>query len=235
MLSEGGAKVAQLAYTYGTDQKRRPASAPWTVNLLNVQKIIADARAARRAGADVVVVSPHWGPEYRTAPTKEQLTLARALTASQTNGRPDIDLILGTHAHTPQPYEKVNGTWVGRTRDGRQNEPDMRGRGTWVAYGLGDLMGGGTRDERGKMSTTARFNFTPPTRPGGRWEITKAQFIPFWWDAQEHRVVNVNRAMATVTAAHSRRTRILRSTIPKTTKSAFRIALNTWLPTSAST
>jgi poly-gamma-glutamate synthesis protein (capsule biosynthesis protein) len=27
-------------------------------------------------------------------------------------GPPDIDLILGTHAHVPQAYQKVNGTWV---------------------------------------------------------------------------------------------------------------------------
>ncbi|MFJ9848351.1 CapA family protein [Streptomyces sp. NPDC101150] len=158
LQADGGARVAQLAYTYGTDQKRRPASAPWTVNLINAQRIIADARAARRAGADVVVVSPHWGREYRTAPTEAQLELARALTASVTNGRPDIDLILGTHAHTPQPYEKVNGTWV--------------------AYGLGDQLAGAMKQPEGNWGTLARFRFAPPDRPGGRWEVTKAEFIP---------------------------------------------------------
>ncbi|MFI9045344.1 CapA family protein [Streptomyces sp. NPDC053427] len=158
LRADGGARVAQLAYTYGTDQKRRPASAPWTVNLINAQRIIADARAARRAGADVVVVSPHWGREYRTAPTARQRELARALTASQTDGRPDIDLIIGTHAHTPQPYEKVNGTWV--------------------AYGLGDQIAGSMRKPEGNWGTLARFRFAPPDRPGGRWEVTRAEYIP---------------------------------------------------------
>ncbi|KIZ17346.1 CapA family protein [Streptomyces natalensis] len=177
LRAEGGAQVAQLAYTYGTDQKRRPASAPWTVNLLNVEKIITDARAARRAGADVVVVSPHWGTEYHTAPTKEQLTLARALTASQTNGRPDIDLILGTHAHTPQPYEKVNGTWV--------------------VYGLGNQLAGGMRKPEGNWGTLARFRFAPPRRAGQRWRVTRAQYIPQLTDlGPPLRVRNLARTQA---------------------------------------
>ncbi|MEU9112892.1 CapA family protein [Streptomyces sp. NPDC048483] len=158
LQAEGGARVAQLAYTYGTDQKRRPASAPWTVNLISARRIIADARAARRAGADVVVVSPHWGTGYRTAPTDEQLRLARVLTASTTDGRPDIDLILGTHAHTPQPYEKVNGTWV--------------------AYGLGDQISGAMRKPEGNWGTLARFRFAPPERAGQRWRVTRAEYLP---------------------------------------------------------
>ncbi|GAB2814183.1 hypothetical protein GCM10027073_53060 [Streptomyces chlorus] len=32
--------------------------------------------------------------------------------AARTGHRPDIDLIPGTHAHAPQAYEKINGTWV---------------------------------------------------------------------------------------------------------------------------
>ncbi|OSC45555.1 hypothetical protein B5181_43040, partial [Streptomyces sp. 4F] len=64
------------------------------------------------AGADVVVVSLHWGTEWQDEPDQDQLTLARSLTAARTGDRPAVDLILGTHAHVPQAYEKVNGTWV---------------------------------------------------------------------------------------------------------------------------
>ncbi|UQA91723.1 CapA family protein [Streptomyces halobius] len=158
VLARSGAKVAHLSYTYGTNGAQRPASAPWTVNLLDKKKIIADARAARRAGADVVVVSAHWGTEYRTAPNAQQIRLAEALTASQTEGRPDIDLLLGTHAHTPQPYEKVNGTWV--------------------AYGLGAHISGRMKKPAGNWGTIARFHFEPPARHGGRWQVTKAEYIP---------------------------------------------------------
>ncbi|GAA3387902.1 CapA family protein [Streptomyces roseoviridis] len=181
LLEAGGATVAQLAYTYGTNGYPLPEGQPWAVNLIDEQKILADARAARQAGADVVVVSLHWGTEWQTAPDEQQLTLGRALTASRTGGRPDIDLLLGTHAHVPQAYEKVNGTWI--------------------AYGMGDQIAGdminyaGSYDRRGNEGTLARFTFGPPAAPGGRWEVTRAEFIPQYFDTARGRVVNLNAAI----------------------------------------
>ncbi|WP_133915733.1 CapA family protein [Streptomyces sp. NBC_00582] len=180
LLHAGSAEVAHLAYTYGTNSPV-PAEQPWTVDLIDEHRILADARAARKAGADVVVVSLHWGTEWQDAPDDGQLALARTLTASRTAGRPDIDLILGTHAHVPQAYEKVNGTWV--------------------VYGMGDQIAGemfnhqGAEDPRGNESTVARFTFVPPKRPGGRWEVAKAEFLPQMFDVDAGRVVNLNRAI----------------------------------------
>ncbi|MFI6562334.1 CapA family protein [Streptomyces sp. NPDC050534] len=181
MLRAGPAKVAHLAYTVDTNGKPLPAGRPWAVNLMNENVIVADARAARRAGADVVVVSLHWGTEWQDAPDQQQLTLARQLTEARTGGRPDIDLILGTHTHVPQAYEKVNGTWV--------------------IYGMGDQIAGemtnndGAKDPRGNESTLGRFTFTPPAKPGGRWEVAKAEFIPQLFDVDAGRVVNLNQAI----------------------------------------
>ncbi|MYT34257.1 MULTISPECIES: CapA family protein [unclassified Streptomyces] len=191
----GGAVVAHLAYTYDAEGARPPKDAPWAISPLDSGRILADARAARRAGADVVVVSPYWGTEYRTAPDARQRRLARILAAARTDGRPDIDLIVGSHTHTPQPFEKVHGTWVARTPDGRRAAAEMHDSGTWVAYGLGDLMGGTHHDGNGRMSAAARFTFTPPTAPGGRWKITKAEFVPLWWDARAGRVLDVDKAI----------------------------------------
>ncbi|MGY0020255.1 CapA family protein [Streptomyces sp. cg35] len=180
-LRAGGAKVAQLAYTYDTNGYPLPQGRPWAVNLIDRQRIVADARAARRAGADVVVVSMHWGTEWQDEPDARQLSLGRQLTASRTNGRPDIDLILGTHAHVPQAYEKVNGTWI--------------------IYGMGDQIAGemftydGAQDARGNMGTIGRFRFAPPARAGERWRVTKAEFVPEWFDLGPDRVVNLNRAI----------------------------------------
>ncbi|MDT9693627.1 CapA family protein [Streptomyces sp. P9(2023)] len=181
LLKAGDATVAQLAYTYDTNGYPLPEGKPWSVNLIDEGKIVADARAARKAGADVVVVSIHWGTEWQTAPDNRQLTLARSLTASRTGGRPDIDLILGTHAHVPQAYEKVNGTWV--------------------IYGMGDQIAGdminhaGAFDPRGNRSSLGRFTFTPPTAPGARWEVAKAEFLPQWFDTSRGRAVNLNAAI----------------------------------------
>lgn len=182
VLRAGAAKVAHLAYTYDTNGYPLPQGQPWAVNLIDEGRILADARAARQAGADVVVVSVHWGTEWQDAPDDRQLTLARSLTAARTDGRPDIDLILGTHAHVPQAYEKVNGTWV--------------------VYGMGDQVAGemfnhlGAQDPRGNQSTIARFTFVPPGKPGGRWEVKKAEFIPQLFDIDAGRVLNLNEVIA---------------------------------------
>ncbi|MFF4172391.1 CapA family protein [Streptomyces sp. NPDC001744] len=177
LMEAGGATVAQLAYTYDTNGHPMPEGRPWAVGLLDERQVIADARAARAAGADVVVVSLHWGTEWQTEPDGRQLSLARTLTASRTGGRPDVDLIIGTHAHVPQAYEKVNGTWV--------------------IYGMGDQIAGdmvdhrGVFDPRGNQSSIGRFTFAPPRTPGGRWEVTRAEFVPQWFDTARGRVVNL--------------------------------------------
>ncbi|MGW1028763.1 CapA family protein [Streptomyces sp. NPDC002577] len=179
-LRAGTARVAHLSYTYGTNDIPRPTGKPWAVNLIDRRTIVADARAARRAGADVVVVSLHWGTEWQDEPDERQLSLGRQLTASKTGGRPDIDLIIGTHAHIPQAYEKVNGTWI--------------------VYGMGDQVAGhmynydGAHDPRGNQSSIARFTFAPPARPGGRWVVAKAEFIPQWFDPDTGRVVRLDAA-----------------------------------------
>ncbi|GAA2500293.1 CapA family protein [Streptomyces gobitricini] len=181
LLKAGGATVAHLSYTYGTNGIPLPADRPWAVNLIDESKIVADARAARTAGADVVVVSLHWGTEWQTAPDKQQLDLGRSLTASAAGGRPDIDLIIGTHAHVPQAYEKVNGTWI--------------------VYGMGDQIAGdminysGAFDPRGNQGTIGRFTFAPPATPGGRWDVEKAEFLPQWFNTGTGRVVDLNSAI----------------------------------------
>ncbi|MEU0407606.1 CapA family protein [Streptomyces griseorubiginosus] len=182
VLRAGSAKVAHLAYTYDTNGFPLPQGQPWAVDLMDESRILADARAARKAGADVVVVSLHWGTEWQDAPDEQQQALAHDLTAARTGHRPDVDLILGTHAHVPQAYEKVNGTWV--------------------VYGMGDQIAGemfnheGAQDPRGNQSTLGRFTFAPPARPGERWRVTKAEFVPQMFDVDAGRVVNLNEAIA---------------------------------------
>ncbi|MFJ2172319.1 MULTISPECIES: CapA family protein [unclassified Streptomyces] len=181
LLTAGGARVAQLAYTFGVNDQPLPDGQPWAVNLIDERRIVADARAARTAGADVVVVSLHWGTEWQTDPDDDQLDLGRKLTASRTGGRPDIDLILGTHAHVPQAYEKVNGTWI--------------------IYGMGDQIAGtmanddGDQDGRGNQGSIGRFTFAPPAAPGQRWRVEKAEFVPQLMDLTSGRVVSLPRAL----------------------------------------
>jgi poly-gamma-glutamate capsule biosynthesis protein CapA/YwtB (metallophosphatase superfamily) len=111
-----GVKVAHLAYSYtinnaGHPNAEVPPEMPWLREMLwpalGVEGILAQARKAREAGAEFVVLSMHWGAEYQTAPTAQQRELAGALL-----GSPDVDLILGDHVHVVQPCEQFGGKYV---------------------------------------------------------------------------------------------------------------------------
>lgn len=111
-----GLKVAHLAYSYTTGNEAAsnthvPADLPWfkywQFPVVKAEGIVADARKAKADGADVVVLSMHWGPEYSSDASPEQRELAKKLLES-----PEVDLILGTHVHVAQPCEKINGKYV---------------------------------------------------------------------------------------------------------------------------
>lgn len=102
-----GVAVAHLSYTYGFNGAYVPADQRWRSPLIDVNRIIADGRAARARGAELVVLSLHWGIEYNSQPSAEQRRVAEAVTASGA-----VDLIVGHHAHVLQPIERINGVWV---------------------------------------------------------------------------------------------------------------------------
>lgn len=98
-------RVALISVAYGFNSGE-PAN-PWQVNTLDVNAILAKARLAKQAGADLVMVAMHAGDEYESTPNLQQKTVAKALLAD-----PNIDLVYGHHAHVVQPIEKINGKWV---------------------------------------------------------------------------------------------------------------------------
>jgi poly-gamma-glutamate synthesis protein (capsule biosynthesis protein) len=115
ILDVDGVAVAHLAYAYGFNGLPIPAEAPWSVNAIDPARIIADAAAARAAGAEFVLVSLQWGAEYQQAPTADQQAIAATVL-----GSPEVDLIIGHHVHVVQPVGTV-GTKT-------------------VAYGLGNFL-----------------------------------------------------------------------------------------------
>jgi hypothetical protein len=103
----GGVRVAHLSYSYGFNGLRPPADAPWMVRRIDEELILAETARARSEGAEVVILSLHWGDEYVHAPNAQQRDLGPRLLAS-----PDIDLIIGHHAHVVQPIERIEGKWL---------------------------------------------------------------------------------------------------------------------------
>jgi poly-gamma-glutamate synthesis protein (capsule biosynthesis protein) len=102
--TDKGVRVAQLAYTFGFNGIPRPKGKEWALNLINSKHIIAAAKSAREAGAQLVIVSMHWGNEYADRANGYQKDLAKKLTAS-----PFIDGIIGHHTHVIQYAAMVNG------------------------------------------------------------------------------------------------------------------------------
>ncbi len=151
IMDINGVKVAQVSYSYGFNGIPIPDGKPWLANQLSAERVIAEAKRARAAGADVVIASLHWGEEYQHQPSAEQTTLARRLLGTKA-----IDLIVGHHAHVVQPMERIKGEWV--------------------AYGLGNSV---ARHEDpigvSEEGIAARFRFT---HTGKRWRIAKAEYIP---------------------------------------------------------
>ncbi len=105
ILTTPHGRVGFISVTYGFNGG--PPDQPWQVNVLNTDAILAQARAARVAGADLVIVAIHAGTEYETEPNQDQQNAAATLLAS-----PDVDLVYGHHAHVVQPLRKINGKWV---------------------------------------------------------------------------------------------------------------------------
>jgi poly-gamma-glutamate capsule biosynthesis protein CapA/YwtB (metallophosphatase superfamily) len=119
IYTANGVTIAHLAYSYGLNGYTLPADKQWLVRLIDKGKespadqpytsqfILADAKAARAAGADLVVISIQWGVEYQSKPTPSEVTLANELLAS-----PDIDLVVGHHPHVIQPIDRVGDKYV---------------------------------------------------------------------------------------------------------------------------
>jgi poly-gamma-glutamate capsule biosynthesis protein CapA/YwtB (metallophosphatase superfamily) len=104
-----GVRVALLAYT--TDTNGIPLPNPWSVNIASRERVLADARRARRMGAEAVIVNLHWGgeivPEYQPEPSSGQLELVKRLTTSRL-----VTAIVGQGPHAVQPIKRVNGKFV---------------------------------------------------------------------------------------------------------------------------
>jgi poly-gamma-glutamate synthesis protein (capsule biosynthesis protein) len=162
-----GVRIAHLSYAFGFNGLPLPAGAPWSANLIDPARIHDDAARARAAGADLVVVSLHWGTEYQAAPDRFQESVAAALLPSE-----DIDLVIGHHAHVVQPIRKIGATYV--------------------VFGLGNELSNQSQDER-RDGLTVLATAGPWF---GRLRVTGIELVPTWVDLPSHRVLPVVRTLA---------------------------------------
>lgn len=163
MYDVGGAKVAHLSYAYGFNGYQLPADAPFAANQIDVNRIHADATRARQAGAQLVVVSLHWGTEYQHEPDAFQRQ-----TAADLLPWPDIDVIVGHHAHVVQPIERVEGTYV--------------------VWGLGNHLANQAQLPRSDGLTAV---LSAKKQDGGRYAISEVLAVPTWIEPGTFRVLPI--------------------------------------------
>ncbi|HEX6196733.1 MAG TPA: CapA family protein [Jiangellaceae bacterium] len=142
VTTDGGpVTVGLLSYTYSFNGIPYPNGERWRANLIDQKAILDEARRARKAGAEFVVLAMHWGNEYVHDPNEQQRELARKLL-----GSPNVDLILGHHAHVVQPLEKVDGEWVvygmGNLMHAQKRPADPRHEGLLVRFTITEDVGG---------------------------------------------------------------------------------------------
>ena len=171
MLTANGVAVAQLSYTFSFNGLSLPRGKNWLANALDADRVLEDAHRAKEAGAEVVIVSIHWGTEYSHTPNSQQTSIAKKLLAS-----PDIDLILGHHAHVVQPLQRIGDKWV--------------------AYGMGNEVAYQNQAQDTRDGIMPRFTFTEVSP--GVFRVSKAEVFPIhmWLDGKPTRLYEVESALA---------------------------------------
>lgn len=102
---KNGIKYTLLAYTYGTNGIPVPQGKEYLVNLYSDEKVKHDIEQVKDK-VDLLMVSMHWGTEYKTVPTEEQKRQAEYLSSL------GVDIIIGTHPHIIEPITYINDTLV---------------------------------------------------------------------------------------------------------------------------
>ena len=113
LFTVNGIKVGFYAATFGMNKKRDQERAKVVVQTITgmappigVDNLVVELTEPQsalaemsRAGAQLRIVSLHWGHEFEYRPSATQRGIARALSLA------GADIVLGSHPHVPQPWE----------------------------------------------------------------------------------------------------------------------------------
>lgn len=121
VVEKNGIKIAFLAYCQSINGNKTSSS----IAKFDKQNIEEDVKKAKEI-SDCIIVSCHWGNEYDLYPDEFQKEYAQFFADL------GVDVIIGSHSHTLQSVEWVEG------KNGHQ---------TLVAYSLGNLISGMMEEE----------------------------------------------------------------------------------------
>ena len=100
LIQKNNITVGFLSYTYGTNGIPLPKDKPFLVSLADKETMAKEIDALRPL-CEFLVVSMHWGEEYRYNYNNTQKDLAVFLAEH------GVDLVLGHHPHVIQPIEYI--------------------------------------------------------------------------------------------------------------------------------
>jgi poly-gamma-glutamate capsule biosynthesis protein CapA/YwtB (metallophosphatase superfamily) len=150
--------IGLLAYTYGTNGLPVPKGKGFMVNMLDFAKVRADIKKAREDGAQLVVVFPHFGIEYRRIPGKVEKKLVDELFNA------GADVVAGSHPHVIQPMSVTDST--------------SKRKGIFTAYSLGNFISG--QRDRYKDSGVILQLEVKKDQKSGQVTLHEARYIPVW-------------------------------------------------------
>lgn len=161
----GNFKLAILAYTYGINglEKEIVENNPSEViNYLTYDEIKKDIEDAKNNKADFIICYPHWGNEYESYPSQDQIKLGREMVEW------GVDLVIGNHTHVVQPAETY------KAKDGREG---------YIAYSCGNFVSMQSLESLGDIRCEHSVSFDINIEKNG--EDTKAKiksidFYPLW-------------------------------------------------------
>ena len=164
--------VAQLSSTYSLNGLVDETG--WAVQLNDVEWVAAQARAARDAGADIVILHSQLGEEYSPDPVQAQIDYASAIAATG-----EVDVLFSAHPHVPQTNELLAG--------------GPGGRGMWVSYSAGNYISNQSDAQGTIMACIGIFVWVDVTITGeGEVSVDALHWHPFTVDVYGgHRVLDL--------------------------------------------
>lgn len=161
-----GIKTAFLAYTYGTNGIPVPKDKEFCVNFIDKDFILKQIQQAKKEGAELIVVSMHWGVEYETTENVQQDELAEFLIKN------DVNIILGSHPHVLQPMKMLKA----KTENGEEKEG-------LVLFSQGNFFSNQTQEN---TRNTAIFNIEiKKDRKTGEVTISQVTYAPIYVNRKE--------------------------------------------------
>ena len=169
-----GLGVSHLSYTIHFNGLSLPADEPWRSARIDIDRILDDAETARNLGADLVIVSMHWGNEGSSRPNPNQKEWSQTLAASGL-----VDIVVGSHPHVLQPIERFGDMWV------------LHSLGNFIsAMPTGDKWPPSSQDGAVVLVTVSES-------PDGRFRVGRPEVVPTWVDRDDGFVVrDVRRWLA---------------------------------------